>query len=169
MDLARKIQIPKWERRSGLGKNEIPADVTADLRTGDNNLSLWKYLPDETGLDDVFLALAAGQQELDKMDVAWVSDQDLEKDGIRLQGSPGTTPVIDLRDRHVDAIQLDVTRLGKIAHQVAAAIDNQHFHRKTRAEIVELLGQAVRAGRVDPVVLGKNVRAKVEEYLSRDG
>lgn len=169
MDLARKIQRPKWERKSGLRDNEIPADVTADLRTEDNELSLWTRLPGETGLDAVFLALAAGprMRELDKMDVAWVSDHILKNEAIQLQPSPGETLVADLQGRHVNAIQLDLTRLGAIAEKIAAAIEGQQFHRKTKAEIVELLGEAVRAGRVEVGSLQDRVRAKVEEYLSR--
>ena len=116
MFLARKITRAKWEPKQGFADGEIPADaVTADLRTQGNSLSLWQC-GDATmhEVEEAALALATAGNQVDKLDIVWLSDDDLNADGQNWAETEGRTPVTDLIRRHVDLSLLDYGRLGKV-------------------------------------------------------
>ena len=163
--LARKITRAKWHTHFGPGA--IPADaVTADLRTTNNTLSFWQC-GDGTDeeIDDAALALAAGGQRIDNIDIVWLFDGDLRADGHSLYPTAGRTPVAEMVDRHVDLRFLDYVRLGKIAGLVMSAIE-QGRHRRLRKQLVtELLLEAVQQRRIDLSDLQDNV----QEYVKAAG
>ena len=125
MHLIRKISRAKWEHHRnhdlGFAEGEISADsVTADLRTQDNKLSLWRSSSDSVDeIDEVVLALAAGLQKIERIDVVWVTEQELNDIGQTVEESDGKTPVADLRGRHVHLPCLDYVRLGRVAQGFA--------------------------------------------------
>ena len=97
--LARKIGRAKWERKNGLASDEVPADVTADLRTDSNALSLWQLeVPsDNDDLCKIALALATGAQRIDVMDLAWIDKDTVSAQGISIARSDGRAPIKSLR------------------------------------------------------------------------
>lgn len=169
MYLVRKISRAKWDRTAQLTAGEIPADaVTADLRTQDNALSWWgcAAAPGEP-LDDAILALVAGAERVDKVDVVWIERADFVIDGVALEATPGRTPVSDLSERHVDATRLDFVRLGGIARRVVGALAADHYKRLTKKRVAKLLAAAVEAGRVTLDGLDATVRAAVEPLVTK--
>ena len=167
MFLAHKISRAKWEPRKELSEEEISADaVTADLRTQDNNLSFWKCEPDsKKSVEDVVLAIAASGERIDKIDLVWLTDNELLNDGHILKNTDGKTPVADLVNKHFDVCRLDYVRLGKIAHRVAAAIKANQHCRLTGARVTKLLVTAVKQERINLDRLKEEVRAKVQNLL----
>lgn len=160
MFLARKFSPAKWAPKKGLPKNGIPADaVTGDLRTQENTLSFWRC--DVRDVDEAALAIAAGADRIDKLDIVWIGDDDLRGDGHILSDSPGRTPVADLSDRHVDLRGLDYDLLGSVARRVAAAIDCDHCQRLTKTRVKALLKTAARDGRIDLEGLSKKIREEI--------
>lgn len=149
--LVRKIDRKKWEPNPGLQQNEISADaVTANLKTTENKLSLWKCeVAEPKELEQIALALGAAGERIDKIDIVWVAKEILDKDGIKLVESSGTTPVVELQSRHMDAVLLDLSRIGKVAHCVANAIriGKQH-HRFSHYQVKKLVRTAVQQGLV---------------------
>lgn len=166
MFLARTITRAKWEPKQGMQEGEISADaVTGDLRTRDNSLSFWTC----GGKDDaneVALAIAAGRVKVEKVEVVWLDDADLRKDGHKIERTDGDTPVEDLAKRHVDVRQLDYERLGKVAHRIVSAIEADQYSRFTRTRVKTLLAAAVSCGRVKLENLHENVRSEVQEKIS---
>jgi hypothetical protein len=166
--LARKVTRAKWEVPSDIGRQEIPADaVTTDLRTTSNTLSFWRC--ENAGDDElrrVVLALAAAAERVDKVDVVWIAQATLEGAGIALKESEGRTPVAEMAKKHVDALHLDLVRLGNIARQIAAALRQGQHRRLTRKEVVRILADAVEAKVVGDEELKDKVREDVERELN---
>lgn len=165
--LARKITRAKWERKEELGADEIGADaVTADLRTTGNTLSFWHCETSSTGdLKRAVLALAAGAERLDRLDVVYLEEQLVHEAGLATSATPGETPVASLRGHHVDLEKLDLNRLGVVARMVAAAHLTNATLSMTKKEVLELLVDAVVQQLVSTEDLKADIKAKVEAKL----
>ena len=167
MFLARKIARAKWDAKRnverGLEEGEISADaVTGDLRTEKDTLSFWRCGAGANGdIEDAALAIAAAGERLDKLDIVWLADNELQADGHTLKDTDGRTPVTDLSEMHVDICKLDYVRLGKVAQRVAAAVEEQRFCRLTKARVRGLLVAAVQHGRIIPDKLADGLRAEI--------
>ncbi len=124
MLLVRKITLAKWEGE-GIPAGGIPADeVTVDMRTSSNSLSLWRC---EIGAEEeAALAMAAASG---RIDIAWFPDEGLQAQGLVLENTDGNAPVVDLVKQHVDAKRLDYSRLGQLAILVHNAIATGNFKR----------------------------------------
>ena len=147
--------------------DEIPADaVTIDLKTSGNTLSLWRC---GTGADrqveEAALAIASAGDRVDKLDVVWVSGDDLLADGQTLRDTDGKTRVPKLVKHHVDIQNLDYVRLGKVANRIVAAIDGDHYRRLTKKKVLRLLAAAVRERRVDLAKFPEDVQLEVRKSL----
>ena len=169
MFLARKINFPKWMSHPDLAEGEIQADaVTADLRTLDNVLSVWRCGDPEASADDfqeAVLAMASTMVRADKIDVAWLQKEELEHAGYTLQQTDGETSVRDLVSWHYDLCGLDYARLGDIALRIRDAVVNQQSRRFRRTEVLNLLATAVDTGRLDIQDLKPNLGKEVEQAL----
>jgi len=171
MYLVRKISRAKWDPTDRLAAGEIPADaVTADLRTSGNALSLWASADaDAEAVNDAVLALVAGADRIDKIDVVWIQRAKFGEVGLELDETPGRTPVTDLKGRHCDAVHRDLVRLGCLAQQVADALGAEQFMRLTKKDVAELIAAAVDAERVPLEDLEEKVQIEVSRYVRRNG
>ncbi len=169
MYLARKITRAKWEPKRELSDDEISADaITSDLRTQDNSLSFWQCGREEpVRLEEVALAIAAGRDSVDRLDIVWLTDNELRDDGQTLKNTEGRTPVIDLSKLHVDVCRLDYIRLGKIAHNVVRALDENRYKRITKPGVKKLLTDAVGQGRIEIDDLEDKIKTEVLESLEK--
>jgi len=127
--LARKFARAKWDHKADLSDGEISADaVTSDLRTKDDTLSFWKCGgATKPEIEEAALALAAAGDRIDKIDLVWLTEEELREDGQMLECTPGRTPVSDLARQHVDVSRLDYVRLGKVAEQIVSAIASGNY------------------------------------------
>ena len=163
MFLARKITRAKWEATQELSAGEISADVvTSDLRTQGNELSFWQCgMGAEPEVEEVVLAIAAAGDRVDRLDIVWLSDDELQADGQKWNETDGRTPVTELVRRHVDVSRLDYVRLGKVARRIVTAIEEKRCRRLSKKRVANLLVAAVRQGRIDPNDLSKSVKTEV--------
>lgn len=171
MYLVRKVARAKWEPRAPLAEAEIGADaVTADLRTADNALSFWTCAAVDLGeLDEVVLAIAAASDRPDKLDLVWIDQESVERDGVALRASEGRTPVHGLRHRHVDAVGLDLTRLGTLARHVAEAIRGKgQWRRLSKNEVMKALKKAVKSNRLALPDLAAALGREVQRGLAQE-
>lgn len=162
--LVRKISRAKWVPKDDLAPSGIAADaVTADLRTTGNTLSFWRCSStDKADIESAALALAAAADRPDRLDVVYLDEQVVRDKGLVTESTPGDTPVVSLRDHHVDILKLDLERLGAVARLVAVAHRSNHSHRMTKNEVVELVAAAIREGLLRLEDLNGEMRAKVE-------
>lgn len=168
MFLARKITRSKWDKE-GFSDSEIPADaVTADLRTKENKLSFWKCGKGTVcEVEEAALALAAAAERVEKIEIVWISAEDLSSDGQKVDPSEGRTPVSELIGRHVDVSFLDYMRLGKIAHRFVSAMGEEQYVHFTKRRVTDLLAKAVEQRRVELSALKDKVRREVSKSLER--
>lgn len=166
MFLARKITRAKWNPQEDLSEGEIAADaVTADLRTQTNSLSFWQCQEDENGaidIEDATLAIAAAGDRIDKIDIVWLTDDELRNDGQDLKDTTGRTCVAGLANRHVDVCRLDYARLGKIARCVLNSIEKQRYKRFTKKDVKKLLATAVKKDRIKLDDLSDKIRREID-------
>lgn len=167
MFLARKITQAKWRPREGFAEGEIAADaVTVDLKTQDNSLSFWRC-PTETteDLEKAVLAIAATRNRVEKIEIVWLIDDDLQNDCQTLENTEGDTPVLELKELHVDVCRLDYVRLGKVAIRIATALENCRWRRITKGRVRELLVEAVKQKRVELADLQQSIQTEVQKSL----
>lgn len=167
MFLARKITHAKWKRQDllpHLTPDEISADaVTADLRTREDSLSLWRCgVATERDIEEVALALAASSEQPSKIDIVWLDEDDLLQDGHTLQLTEGRTPVRDLRNHHIDLCGLDYKRLGQVAYRILDAIRNEQYRTVSRRTAISILSDAISQNRLDIYDLKEKVRRDLE-------
>lgn len=165
MFLARKIKLAKWETRQELSAGEISADaVTSDLRTEDNSLSFWQCgVGADSEVAEAVLAMAAAGNRVEKLDVVWVSRDELQADGQTLSDTHGRTPVAGLVRLHVDVSRLDYERLGRVARRIVISIEEERCLRITKTRIKSLLDAAVKQGRIDPNDLSDHIRKELTQ------
>ena len=171
MMLARGITRFKWEKGERLAAGELPADaVTGDLRTRDNRLSFWRCAQNgQDRFEDAAMAIAAARDDLDKVEIVLVDDEELREDGQTLEDSGGNTPVSEMVERHVDVCRLDHVRLGRVARRVARAIRRDDDRRFTRARVRRLLASGVRSNRLELADLREKLRSEVHKSLVGSG
>src|SRR3989339_377771 len=130
--LIRKIDKAKWLQNDIVNGADISADaITNCMKTTKNTLSTWR-VDNEQQVDRAVLAIVTGHQQLDTIDVVWIDQIQLEKEGIGFEHSPGITPVISLVDSHVDVVNLTYTSLGKIANCIVKCFSENKVKRYTR-------------------------------------
>ncbi len=163
MFLARAITRAKWTASQDLSAEEIPADaVTADLRTRDNALSFWRCPSDTmSGVEESALAIAAARERVDRLDIVWLADDELQADGQALSDTEGRTPVSDMVAMHLDVHRLDYERLGRLAHRIENALEANRFRRFSRASVKRLITEAIEQGRINPTALPAKVLGEV--------
>ena len=167
--VARKVKLAKWETHQDMSVGEISADaVTSDLRTEDNALSFWQCgMGAESEVEEAVLAMAAAGNRIEKLDVVWVSRDELRADGQTIQDTDGRTPVAGLVRLHLDVSRLDYGRLGKVAHRIVTAIEEERCRRLTKARVKSLLAAAVEQGRIDPEDLSDHLKREVAQSGSK--
>ena len=170
MFLARVITRSKWEPKPWMQAGDFSADaVTGDLRTQENALSFWRCVSDTAAdLEDAVLAIAAGRDGLDKVDIVWLEDEDLQADGQSLEDTDGRTPISDMVERHVDVRQLDYDRLGKVARRIVSAIATDQYRRITKVRVKKILVSAVSGGRVNLEALSERIQTQLQRSLGTD-
>lgn len=166
MILCRKVNRRKWEGWQDLLADEIPADgVTYDLRTTRNRLSFWKCSDSsKSEIEQIALALAAGQDHLDKIEIAWINSSVPKEAGITVIECPGNTPIADLRTRHVDLAALDLRRLGKLARCVVDALGQEQHTVLSKVDVAHLLVKAIEDKRVLLASLHKKLQVDVQKF-----
>ena len=144
--------------------SEIPADaITADLRTQGNSLSFWQCnLGEENDIEDAALAIAAGRERLDRLEIIWLDEEKIRADGQALRDSDGRTPVSDMVDSHIDLVGLNYNLLGIVAQRVVHAIEENRYRRLTRTRVKNLIASAIEQGRINANLLSDKLRVELE-------
>src|SRR5687768_2781573 len=90
--LLRTINRAKWSVPDWMGPGDVPADALSDLRTQSNTLSVWLVDENQTNLETIIEAFAAGRNQLDKLDYTLITDQTLPPIPIAVALVEGNTP-----------------------------------------------------------------------------
>lgn len=161
--LARKIARAKWDIKSFMKDGEIAADaVTVCLKTFDNRLSFWLCDDERADVAEVVLAMVTTHQHLEKLHMIAVPKEDIASADVSLETTDGITRVEDLKGRHRDTGGLTLDSLSAVARLLAPMIRaGSHCYLFSRKQVLEILRQAVRNGRVDVDSLEERLRAEI--------
>jgi hypothetical protein len=165
--LARKISRSKWEIQSPDYPDEIRADaITACLRTTQDSLSFWQCQGDKQDIAEVALALSAPMDTIEAIHIVLLDKDKIVSSNLSLEATEGITPVADLRNRHMDLVNLDMVRLCYVGREIAAKV-RQDFdcYKFTKAEIRNFICSAVKNKRLDIQELKEKVKKEVFKHL----
>ena len=162
--LARSISVAKWKSRVNIQQHEVPADgVGADLRSANNALSFWLCDPaEERSLECVALVLASTRDQVQRLDLVWMSADEIARMNIGLDPTPGVTPVTSLNHEHRDLVGIDLSRLFLLAGSVAQAIERNQIRRFTERQVLAILSKAVQRDLVQMGKLKQSVADKIQ-------
>jgi len=159
--LIRKIEKAKWMQNDIVGGEDVSADaITNCMKTKGNTLSTWE-ISEESDISDAVLAIVSVHQHLDTIDIVCLKRSSLESQGLKLQSTPGNTPVKDLINQHVDISDLTYRSLGTVAEQIVQEIKCEKVVRYTKGMIKRLLNGAIDLGRVQKDDLHEYLRNKL--------
>jgi len=162
--LVRKIDNAKWMQNDILNNDtfsveDVSADAITCLKTSGNALSAWQVA--EEAIEDAVLAIVSSHQHLDTIDVVCLDPLSLESNGIRLQSTPGSTPLKDIIGQHIDICDLTYRTLGTIAEQIVHVLKEGKVLRYTKGNIKKLLYDAINQGRLQKDDLDESLRRKL--------
>lgn len=159
--LVRKINRAKWPAEPGELKDDLPADaITNCLQTKYNTLSTWE-IEDYSAVEEAGLALIAGADHLDTIDVVFIDKNEVVGKGIVLKDTKGFTPIEDLVDKHKDLSELSYKTLGEFALLIASCFRRDQTKRFTRTELKKLIIKAVKDGRLGIEQIPENIKKHV--------
>lgn len=162
--LARSASPQKWKSEKAALVGKVPADaVFADMRTTDNRLSFWVCDPtQEQSLVQTVLAVATAKDNVQRLDLVWISEEELAKSDIATEATAGETPAKSLAKDHRDLIDLDLDKLYGLSKSFASAVSNKQTRRFTEAQVKEIISNGVAAGLVNTSDLKKSVADKIK-------
>lgn len=147
--MARKFTLSKWHNMTDIHQGQVPGDVSYDMKTNSNKLSVWLMQDDSLeSTNEVALALASGLQRFDKMDILWIERRKIEEAGFEIKPSPGITPVASLVNQHFDIVGLHFSDLARLACLFTEAIAANMAQRLTKKKLENLVIAAVEAQRL---------------------
>lgn len=162
MFLARKITLKKWESSIQSNLLNTAADaITADLRTGDNKLSLWQCREIDKHSQDIIdtvLAIGSAADQINKMDIVLLAEEELRNDSQVIEYSLDETPVIDLSIQHADLCEMNYRLLGRLAYRIRNAIINDRCFRFSKGEVVDIIRNATQNERLDVARLSDRIK-----------
>jgi hypothetical protein len=166
--LARKITRQKWLPRGNLRYQNVPLDgVTYDLRTDNHTLSLWTCDPGTpTSVEEVALLLAASRDTIDRLDIAFVAQSELERRKIKIKPTLGNTTIDRLKDRHRDIAELNLQRFCSFSRILNDAIKGDRWKRFSRKEIQGILIKAVDSHVVSFDKLSESIRNEIGHHIA---
>ena len=168
--LARKISRAKWEPTPYTGTDGIRADAITGscLRTENDTISFWQCDQDVEDVSEVVLALASSMEKIETMHLILLDRDYLHENGFIIAITPehANTPVENLRNRHVDLVDLTLVQIVFLAKEIANKVrQNSDFYLFTKRAVQEKLCSAVNSGRLTLDSLQNKVKLEVQNSL----
>lgn len=154
----RKISRSKWEVD---GNGAVNADaITNCMKTTGNTLSFWR-VDSETEIGGAVLALAAANDNLDKMDVVVIPESVFQGLEITIAATPGNTACEKLAHTHRDLANLTIKELALVADVLADKIRSGGTTRYTLGKLRTLLLAAIEEKQLDFDLLSDGIKKKL--------
>ena len=132
--------------------DESPADCLADLKTDNNDLSLYKLEDDDEDAKALRIAVAlrAGAVAVDNVDVIIFPEDLFAGLGITINPTSGETPDPVVNAWHVDAVKVSARQIAAIADRLRISLDEEkaHLKRWLRRDVEAELASALKAQRL---------------------
>ena len=163
--LVRMISFSKWRQcteNPNFKAEDLCADtVTSDLRTRNNTLSNW-IITNINNMDDAVLVLASERQRLEKLDLLWYEYEE-NKLKFVTRSTPSQTIIEDMRDKHVDIVNLNYGKLRNVIICFIEAITENHYKTFSKKEVKNILLNAIKDNRLDINKLYPKVKEELQK------
>ena len=159
--MLRKIEQRRWYKRTfpWLVQSEIPADPLADLKTNQNNLSVFYIKGDLSNLNDVIAAYAATRDHAVNFDYLLFDEQVCSELSVEIKETKGTTRGEEVNKKwHRDLVELSAGKLLKLAKVI---YEKGEIKRIQEKEILNTIARATIAGKIPIENIKSDLRRKV--------
>lgn len=161
MYLIRKINQAKWFQIDIMNDDDVTADaITNCLKTTKNTLSVW-HIENEYDIEEAVLAIAAGLQHIETIDIVVLSTNSLQDYNINIITSTGNTPIESLKEIHRDLSELTYSKLGYIKDHIVERIRKDKLKRYTKGQLKKMLLDAIDKGVLKLEDLHDSVKSKL--------
>lgn len=145
---------------SWLPTGEIPGAPFGDLApSAASALSVWLVEDDESNLERIVAALAAGRKHLDKFDYALIDEQALVELGIQIEAKEELCPDEEASARwHRNMVRLTSAHLNAL---VLLIHSRGRLERLLKPQVESILRAAVASGRLDLSRIDKDLLASL--------
>jgi hypothetical protein len=153
--LFRIVTNPKWVAPGWMATGEVPADALTDLRSENNELSVWSVEQDRSNVDTALAAAAGARKKLDKIDYTLIDEGILPGIRIKCVKSEGQTPHTTANtSMHHDLTELTVRKISDLAHAMMPLERMRLSEKKVKRLLQDALqGGALDRARIDPKLL----------------
>lgn len=146
---------------------DIPADCLGDLRTQENELSVWHIEDDKSNLNRVLTALAACCEFVSNFDCLLFDHAVVTRLGLKMNQADGETPDnVANQSWHRDLVELSGKRMLDFAIEIFHGGETQRFPKK---QVLELLKAAIAANEIDQSRLGQRVLREISNSAPEPG
>ena len=154
MTLIRMIgSIARWDGSAKVDRKDatIGGDAVSDLRTVNNELSVWAG-DTAQDKDDAVVALALGRDSVQKLCYLELDENELAKIEIKAEDESGNVKGLteELRFKHKNLVQIDYKRIGLLAEYMVKLTKDKRYHSKSKTEIKSLLVKYKSEGKINP-------------------
>lgn len=144
-----------------LRRGDVQADAFYDLRTSGNALSVWLVQEDQTNLNRIVAALAAGRDSLAKLDYALIDKQALDSLRIQVVQKKGVSCDDRANDLwHQDLTDLSGTKLIKLAAMIQAQAKAK-LVRVSKSRVGDFIAASIKEGFIDPDRVDDRIKKKL--------
>jgi hypothetical protein len=152
----RNITNPKWVRPAWSTDEDIPADALTDLRSTNNELSVWAITTEVTDVSLALTAFASARANLDKLDYVLIDEGIPQSVSIRVDTCEGLTPCSSANHLHRNLAQLTVRKVSSLAVAIMALDKKRVTEKQVKTMLVEALNKgALDRNRVNPKLLSQ--------------
>jgi len=139
--LLHTVRQNRWlkdEARPWLENGDVPADALSDLRTSQNELSVWEVAADRSNLERIVRALVITRQDIAHTGFVLFESEWLGAIGIAVSADrPGKTPDEGANAWHRDLIDLSGNKLVALTKTILERGDSGTVLKKRLYELVE--------------------------------
>jgi hypothetical protein len=141
---------------------EIPADALVDLRTTNDELSVWRLEPDGSNLSALVAALASNKTtRVDKLDYVVLDEEVFIALKIRCVPTQGVSPHVSANQKyHCDLVELTAAKVFALANEVKRA--EATHQRLFPKNVKEILQRALEAKALERSVMEPELLAELD-------
>ena len=159
----RIINRPFWptneEIEKGVDIQDLQARAVAwDLRTKDNDLSIWCV----DNPEDAVLAMVLGAQRIEDTFTLKIDESLLENNNLVYKNEQGHTALRDINQFHYNIKNLTYKSLADVSNVILEALkDENNLESFEQEKIIEIINKALNEGRI------KTINQKLKEYIEK--
>lgn len=159
--LIRKINRAKWFQVDVLNDDDVSADaITNCLKTTKNTLSVW-HITTEDEIENAILALVSRQDHLETIDVIMLKESSINNYNIKIDATPGDTPIESLVQSHRDLADLTFSKIEYLKNHIVDRIRKDKLLRFTVGSLKKLLKTAIE----DDKLMIEDLRGSVQKKI----